>query len=126
MTNPLTLDWHAIDAWWWPLVFILVGGFLANDVWRFLGVAFAGRLREDTEVFAYVKAVATALVAGVIAQLVLYPTGNLALTPMWLRIASVGVGFAAFRAARGSVLVGVLAGEAFLIGVWILAIGAPA
>jgi hypothetical protein len=121
----LTATYHGVEAWWWPFLFILIAGWLANDMWRFLGVVFAGRLTEESAVFGYVKAVATALVAGVIAQLIFQPTGNLALAPMWLRLIAVAAGFLAFKLARDSVLVGVLAGEAVLIAVWVLVVGAP-
>jgi branched-subunit amino acid transport protein len=124
--NPLAWTYHSLEAWWWPYVFILVAGWLANDVWRFLGVAFAGRLREETEVFTYVKAVATALVAGVVSQLVFFPTGSLALSPLWLRVLAVASGCAAYRLSRNNVLIGVLTGEAVLILVWIFVVGAPA
>lgn len=114
------LSFDAIDVWWWPWVFILVAGWLANDMWRFLGVAFSGRLTEASPVFTWVKAVATALVAGVIAQLILYPTGDLAATSLVLRLAAVAVGFAAFHLARHHVFAGVAAGEAaFVLGWWL-------
>lgn len=113
------LSFQAIDTWWWPWVFILVAGWLANDVWRFLGVAFSGRLTETSPIFAHVKAVATALVAGVIAQLILFPTGELAASSTTLRLAAVVIGFVAFRLARQHILAGVAAGEAaFVLGWW--------
>lgn len=113
------LSYGAIDTWWWPWVFILVAGWFANDVWRFLGVAFSGRLTEASPVFTWVRAVATALVAGVIAQLILYPTGDLATTSATLRLGSVAIGFGAFLAARQHIFVGVAAGEAaFILGWW--------
>jgi branched-subunit amino acid transport protein len=111
----MTLGFHDLDTWWWPFVYILVAGALATDLWRVLGVFFAGRLSENSELFAYVTAVATALVAGVIAQLLFFPTGSLAATPLWLRLAAVAIGFAAFELRRRSVLTGVVAGEAVLI-----------
>jgi len=113
------LSFTALDTWWWPWLFILTAGWLANDLWRFLGVAFSGRLTETSPVFAYVKAVATALVAGVIAQLVLFPTGELAATSATLRVGAVAVGFLAFRLMRQNILAGVAVGEAaFAFGWW--------
>lgn len=111
----MTLGFHDVDTWWWPFLFILVAGTLATDMWRVLGVLFAGRLRENSELFAYVNAVATALVAGVIAQLLFFPSGSLAATPLWLRLAAVGIGFAVFRMRGQNVLAGVIAGEVVLI-----------
>lgn len=111
------LTFTAFDTWWWPWVFILVAGWVANDLWRFLGVAFSGRITETSPVFAYVRAVATALVAGVIGQLILFPSGDLAASSLALRLTAVALGFAAFKLTRDGILFGVLVGElAFVAG----------
>ena len=112
----------AADVWWWPYVMIVVAGWLATDIWRWIGVLVAGRLREDSEFLGWVKAVATALVAGVIARLILFPSGALEGAPLWLRIGAALLGFAAFLAAGQRLIVGVLTAEALLIGGW-LALG---
>jgi hypothetical protein len=106
------------DTWWWPFAMILVAGWLATDIWRWLGVFAGGRLREDGELLIWVRCVATALVAGVISKLILFPQGMLAETPLTLRLAAAGVGFAAFLLSKQRVIVGVLAAEAFLIAGW--------
>ena len=80
----------------WPYVFIAVAGWLATDIWRWLGVLAGNRLDENSETLTWVKAVATALVAAVIAKLILYPTGTLEASPLWLRIGAVVAGAAAF------------------------------
>jgi Branched-chain amino acid transport protein (AzlD) len=104
---------------WWPWLFLFIGGFVASEPWRWVGVAFAGRLREDMEVFRLVRAIATALVAGVIAQLVFMPTGSIATIPPAVRLAALAVGFAAsFAAPRAPLFVGVAVGEAVLFGGW--------
>ena len=110
------------DPWWWPYVMIVVAGWLATDIWRWLGVFASGRLREDSEALVFVRAVATALVAGVISKLILFPTGALSETPMALRIAAAVLGFAAFLVMRQRVVIGVLTAEIVLIGGW-LALG---
>ena len=108
------------ETWWWPYVMILVAGWLATDIWRWLGVFAGGRLREDGELLIWVRCVATALVAGVISKLILFPQGVLAETPLWLRLVATAFGFAVFFASRQRVFVGVLAAEAFLISGWLL------
>lgn len=105
---------------WWPYVMIVVAGWLATDIWRWLGVLAAGNLREDSEILIFVRSIATALVAGVISKLILFPSGALADTPVWLRVTAALCGFAAFHAARQTVFAGVLAAEAVLIGGWLL------
>ena len=108
------------QSWWWPYAVILLAGWLATDIWRWLGVILAGRLREDSEIMVWVRAVATALVAGVIARLMLFPTGVLADSPLALRVAAIIIGFAVFKLTRERVLVGILAAETVLIGGWAL------
>jgi hypothetical protein len=115
------MTFDAIDAAWWPYLFILIAGGLATDIWRWLGVLAGNRLRDDSEALIWVRAVATALVASVIGKLILFPTGALAAAPLLVRLAAAAAGFAAFAAARQSVLVGVITGEVVLIAGWWLA-----
>lgn len=114
------MTFTALEAWWWPYVFILVGGWLATDAWRFLGVYLGGRLTETSDLMIFVRALATALVAAVIANLIVFPSGALADTPLLLRLGAAGGGFAAYLMARQSVIVGIAAAEAILLGGMVL------
>jgi hypothetical protein len=105
----------SLDAWWWPYLFILIAGSVATDIWRFLGVYFAGNLDEETEILVFVRSVATALVAGVIAKLILYPDGALATVPLLVRISAAGLGFAGYLLAGKRVFVGVITAELALL-----------
>jgi hypothetical protein len=96
------------------LALILVG-FLPNEVWRWLAVIFSRGLDENAEVLVWVRAVATAILAGVIAKLTIFAPGVLATVPTSIRLGAVLIGFAAFMALRRSVLAGVIAGEVALI-----------
>jgi hypothetical protein len=98
-----------------PYLALILVGLLPNEVWRWLGVVVGHGLREDSEVILWVRAVATALVAGVIARIVLFPPGALSSVPVAVRLAALAAGFAAFMAMRRSALAGVLVGEAVLI-----------
>ena len=60
-------------------------------------------------------AVATAILAGVIAKLTIFSPGVLATIPTSLRLGAVVVGVIGFLLIRRSVFAGVLAGEAALI-----------
>jgi hypothetical protein len=102
------IDWHAY------LVLILVG-FLPNEVWRMLGVVLARGIDENSEILVWVRAVATAVLAGVVAQLIFFPAGALAAVPLAVRVAAALAGFVAFLAIRRSVLAGVVIGEAVLL-----------
>ncbi|MBB3947771.1 branched-subunit amino acid transport protein [Rhizobium skierniewicense] len=96
------------DAWWAPYLFIAFAGWLATDLWRWLGVVAGNRLKEGSETLNWVRAVATALVMAVTAKLIVFPTGTLENSPMWLRIGAASLGFAVFLLARQRVLVGVV------------------
>lgn len=110
------MTFDAFDAWWWPYLFILIAGWIATDVWRFLGVYVGGRISEESDLLVLVRCVATALVAAVIGNLVVFPDGALAATPVWIRIFSAAAGFAAFMAAGKRIIVGIVVAEALLAG----------
>jgi hypothetical protein len=98
-----------------PYLALILVGFLPNEVWRWLGLLVARGLNEDSQIIVWVRAVATAILAGVIAQLIATNSGALATVPLSVRIAAVAAGFLAFLVVRRSVLAGVAVGEAVLI-----------
>ena len=105
------------------LALVLVG-FLPNEVWRWLAVIFSRGLDEDAEILIWVRAVATAILAGVIAKLTIFAPGVLATVPTPVRLAAVAIGFLAFMLIRRSVFAGVLVGEgALIIGALIFGYG---
>lgn len=101
---------------WWAYGFIAIAGWLATDIWRWLGVIAGKQLRDDSEALNWVRAVATALVAAVIAKLILYPTGVLAQSPLWLRLGSVVIGAIAFFLAGQKPAAGIATAIAALAG----------
>ena len=105
-------DWHA-------LVVLLLAGVMPNQIWRMLGLRLGGGLDEGSDLLMWVKAVATAILAGVIAQILVLPPGALASVPGWLRYAAVAAGFAVFIVTRRSIFAGVVCGElVMLAGKW--------
>lgn len=115
------MSFDALDGWWWPYVFILAAGWLATDSWRFLGVYLGGKMSEDSDILVFVRCVATALVAAVIANLVVFPGGALASSPLALRIGAAAIGFAAYLAAGKRMIVGIVSAEAVLLaGLYLL------
>lgn len=99
----------------YPYLLIVVFGFLPSEIWRVLAVFLARGFDERAEVFVWVRAVATTLVAGVVAKILFAPAGALVAAPLTWRLAGLAVGVAAFFLARRSVLAGVLAAEAAMI-----------
>lgn len=106
---------NAVVAELWPYLMLLLVGFLPNEIWRALGLVLARGLNEDSEVVVWSRAVATAILAGVIAKLILFSSGALATIPLAVRAAATICGFFAFVAVRRSVFVGVATGEAVLL-----------
>ena len=98
-----------------PYLALVLVGFLPNEIWRVFGIVIARGLNEDSELMVWVRAVATAILAGIIAQLILTPPGALAIVPLVVRLGAVTNGFLAFLIVRRSVFVGVLVGEVALV-----------
>jgi len=98
-----------------PYLVLILVGFLPNEIWRVLGLVLARGLNEDSEVVVWSRAVATAILAGVIAKLILFSTGALATIPLGVRVTAAVCGFLAFVGIRRSVFAGVLVGEAVLL-----------
>ena len=101
-------DWNA-------LLVLLVAGFLPNEIWRMLGLWLGGGVDEGSELLVWVRAVATAILAGVIAQILVHPPGALASVPGWLRYTAVAAGAVVFLAARRSIFAGVVCGEIVML-----------
>jgi Branched-chain amino acid transport protein (AzlD) len=98
-----------------PYLALLLLGFLPSEMWRWLGIILGRGLDEESEIVLWVRGVATALVAGVVARIVLFPPGALANVPLAVRLAAIACGFLAFLAIRRSAFAGVLVGEAVLV-----------
>ena len=99
----------------WPYLLVIVVGFLPSEVWRVLGVLLSHGLDERSELLVWVRAVATTLLAGVVAKLLLTPSGALAVVPLYGRVGSLLIGLAGYFMMRRSVIAGVVLGEATLI-----------
>jgi Branched-chain amino acid transport protein (AzlD) len=110
---------NALLAEFWPYLLLLLVGFLPNEIWRLLGLGLAGGINEGSEILVWVRAVATAILAGVIGKLILFPAGTLTTIPLAVRITAACIGLLAFFTIRRSVFAGVVVGEAaLLLGAW--------
>ena len=98
-----------------PYLVLIAAGFLPNEVWRMLGIVVAHGLDEGSQLVIWVRAVATGLLAGVVAKIILFPPGGLADVRLTVRLVAIAVGVTVFLLVRRSVFAGVLAGEAVLI-----------
>jgi hypothetical protein len=106
---------NALTADLWPYVLLVLVGFLPNEIWRVLGLVAARGLDEDSEIIVWVRAVATAVLAAVIAKLTIFSPGVLASIPLAIRLIAVASGVAGYFLVRRSVFAGVIIGEVVLI-----------
>ncbi|MET0192946.1 MAG: AzlD domain-containing protein [Hyphomicrobiaceae bacterium] len=104
----------ALDDGFGGYLVLFVAGFLATEIWRWLGLLVGSRLDMAGEVFQWVRAVATALVAGMVVRMLLFPVGALADVPLAVRLAAFAGGFACYFAVRRNLAVGVAGGSALL------------
>lgn len=103
----------------WPYLILIMVGFLPNEVWRMLGVVVSHGIDEGSELIVWVRAIATAILTGVVAKIIVFAPGALAGVPLAVRLAAAGAGMAAFFLLRRSVFAGVVTGTlAILVGVW--------
>ena len=79
---------------------ILIAGFAVTYVWRFLGALAVTTLHPESELLLWVRAVATALVAALVARLVTAPSGLLAEAPAVARFGGIAVGLLTFAVVR--------------------------
>ena len=94
-------DWHA-------MVVLLVAASCPTKCGGCSGCGWR-RYRRGVGTAGVGEGVATAVLAGVIAQILVQPPGALASVPEWLRFAAVAVGLVVFLAIRRSILAGVVA-----------------
>ena len=105
-------DWHA-------LVVLLLAGVIPNQIWRMLGLWLGGGLDEGSDLLMWIKAVATAILAGVIAEILVHPPGALASVPDVLRYGALIAGFVVFSLTKRSIFAGVVSGEVVMLaGKW--------
>ena len=74
----------------WVIGLAAVGTYL----WRFLGVALAGRIHTESEFFKWISCVTYAMVAGLVFRIVILPIGLLAQVPLWARLLCIGLALA--------------------------------
>ncbi|GAB5374696.1 MAG: AzlD domain-containing protein [Acuticoccus sp.] len=101
-----------------PYLALLLAAVLPTHIWRWLGVLFAGKLDDQSEIFIWVKAVATALIAALIAKIVLFADGPLAAVPTMARVGAVVLGFGAYLVSGRRLAAGIIVGELALVAAW--------
>jgi hypothetical protein len=94
---------------------LFLAGYLATEVWRWLGLAVGNRVDVGGAPLQWVRAVATALVSGLVARMVLFPAGALMQVHPGARLLAIAGGIGLYLLLRRSVAAGVAAGAALLM-----------
>lgn len=98
-----------------PWLILILVGVLPTEIWRVIGVFASTNVKEGSELFIWVKGVATATLAAVVAKLAFFPAGALANVPFSVRLAALVIGICAFYISKKRIFIGVFAGEIALI-----------
>ncbi len=100
---------------WGGYLPFFIAGFLASEPWRWAGALIGRDLDPNSEVFVWVRAVSSAIVAGLVSRLVVFPTGAMAAISAPTRYGAAAIGIAAFLAFRKNLGAGVAIGTLALI-----------
>ncbi len=100
---------------WGGYLPFFVAGFLASEPWRWAGALIGRDLDPQGEVFIWVRAVSSAIVAGLVARLVVFPTGALAGIGAPTRYGAVAIAIGAFFLLGKKLGAGVVAGTLALL-----------
>ena len=104
-----------LDGGWAVYLWLFAAGTLMTEPWRWLGVWLSRDIDIQSELFKWAKAVSTALVAGLVSRMVLFPSGALETLPLWLRVIAFVVGILAYFAFGRVLARGVIAAIAVLL-----------
>lgn len=99
----------------WSYLLLFVAGFVVTQPWRYMGVLLSKDLTIDSEILVWVNLVSTALVAGLVARLLLFPAGAVADVPLALRMTAFVGGMGLFLLLRQSMAAGVIGGIGILV-----------
>ena len=92
----------------WLLILACAAG---TYLWRALGVALAGRLDPNGEIFSWMGCVALAMIAGLVSRMLIDPVGVLATTSLLERLGATACGLVMyFGFTRRNLLAGVVGG----------------
>ena len=94
-----------LDLW-----LLVIAGTIATYAWRALGVLLSGRIRVESELFSWIACVAYAMIAGLVARILLMPTGVLAETLVVDRLGACIVALIVYRLTHKNLLLGVTGG----------------
>lgn len=105
----------SIGDTWTATLFIVAVALFAHEPWRWVGMLLGRNIDVGSELFQWVRCVATALVSGLIMRLILFPAKSLAAVPLGLRLGAFTAGIAIFYLTRRNLAAGVVGGTLMLM-----------
>lgn len=119
MTGSMPTDAVAVSqlSSGWTLALILTAiSLLAHEPWRWIGMFLGRNIDIQSEIFRWVRAVSTALVAALVMRLLIFPAGALQTVPFGVRVVAMAAGLAAFMIGGRRVSYGVSLAAVALVG----------
>lgn len=114
MSEAETVAAQLPDGWTLALILTAISLF-AHEPWRWVGMLLGRNLDIESDLFRWVRAVSTALVAALVMRLLIFPAGALQDVSIGVRAAAMGVGLAMFYAGGKRLAIGVLGAAVVLI-----------
>jgi len=100
---------------WSTALILLAVSMVMHEPWRWMGLLLGRNLDIQSEIFQWVRAVATALVSGLVMRLLLFPAGALQHVSLGVRFAAFAAGIVGFFLIGRKLASGVLAGAIVLV-----------
>jgi hypothetical protein len=94
---------------------LLVIALVAHEPFRWLGLYLGHGLDAQSEIFAWVRAVSTALVAGLVTRLVMFPVGALSEVQLMIRFIAFAAGIAIYLGTQRHLGAGVFGSATVLL-----------
>ena len=99
------------------LSLLVLASALATYLWRGLGVLLSGRIAVAGELFSWIACVAYAMVAGLVARILVMPTGMIAETVLVDRLIACVLALVAYHLSRRNLLIGVSVGVGIIMAI---------
>lgn len=100
---------------WGGYLPFFAAGFLVSEPWRWAGALVGRSIDPAGEIFVWVRAVSTAIVAGLVTRMLVFPTGELALVSLEVRSLALATGLAGYFLLWRNMGLGIAAGLLSLV-----------
>lgn len=102
------------SGWMMALIMTTIS-LLAHEPWRWIGMFLGCNIDIQSEIFRWVRAVSTALVAALVMRLLIFPAGALQTVPLGVRVLGMAGGLAAFMFGGRRISHGVMVAAVVLV-----------